>query len=450
MRILVVEHTAQIEEFCGRTVDLFAVEDLDKLDVHVQLSGLPDYLEYVSSSDVILLGPGLSIKAPEIARNATLVKPSVRILMFVAPHHNCGITYRAAQFSGVRTIFLEATSALDLLEELYAINARLARESRTRQAKVIAVTQVSGGIGATTFSASLGEGLASKGKRTLLWDLDIETRDLSRFLGALDGKENPFDAWITNDLTLDASSLTRAIRIIQNNLELLTPPYGLAECLDLVCHIDGIAITREIMSLACAEYDAMIIDLNGRLGPSIGHILRLADHILVGVDDSPQSVGAIDLYLDQLRMLCGDLDRVSFICYGQSTRLNQIALELENKKKLGEWRWRLPPIPLDVTANTWSGSGKTTYALGDRSMRLVIDTIAQELGLIEFEKGRSSFNIEKIRYDAEKDRPSIGNHQSDRAQKNGVGSGRHHGLATAKDLFMRFRSQLKNLNPNQR
>ena len=53
---------------------------------------------------------------------------------------------------------------------------------------------------------------------------------------------------------------------------------------------------------------------------------------------------------------------------------------------LGDRPWRLPPLPSDIKASQWPGSGGTLYSKGQKSTRVQLEAIAEGLGLINREQ----------------------------------------------------------------
>jgi cellulose biosynthesis protein BcsQ len=155
--------------------------------------------------------------------------------------------------------------------------------------------------------------------------------------------------------------------------------------MDLVCHTDGIEIAQRVVGLSRVMFDVVLIDTAGRLGPATGSLLRIADLVLVVIDDSILGLTALELYLHLVRALVSSMDRVTFVVNpysGSAVTINEIAALLEPVHQLGELPWRLPPLPNDPKAESWPGTGRTLYSLGSRATRAAIERIASDLGLL--------------------------------------------------------------------
>jgi len=312
--------------------------------------------------------------------------PWLHIIMFVTDEAYGGGAFRAAHSVGVRKVFPDSASPLDFLQELVAIHAEFRREGRTREGKVVAITHAKGGVGATSIAAALAEVCSVYHRRTMLWDLDVETRDLSRSLTVNGVEAKVVSAWVNGQREISRESLKDALIPISSDVSVLMPPDRMAESMDLVCHTDGMQIVQRIVELSRVLFDVIIVDTGGRMGPATGTLLRLADVVVVVIDDTILGLTAVDLYLTFVKTLVGGSDRIVFLVNPYSGALlgvPQIAAELEPAHRLGEAPWRLPPVPNDPKAALWPGSGRTLYSMGQKQTRAVLEKIAREIGLID-------------------------------------------------------------------
>jgi cellulose biosynthesis protein BcsQ len=312
--------------------------------------------------------------------------PWLHIIMFVTDEAYGGGAFRAAHSAGVRKVFPDSASPLDFLQELVAIHAEFRREGRTREGKVVAITHAKGGVGATSVAAALAEVCSVYHRRTMLWDLDVETRDLSRSLTVNGVEAKVVSAWVNGSREISRESLKDALIPISSEVSVLMPPDRMAESMDLVCHTDGMAISQRIIELSRVLFDVIIVDTGGRMGPATGALLRAADVVVVVIDDTILGLTAVDLYLTFVKTLVGGTDRIVFLVNPYSGALlgvEQIAAELEPAHHLGDAPWRLPPIPNDPKAALWPGSGRTLYSMGQKQTRVVLERIAREIGIVD-------------------------------------------------------------------
>lgn len=386
MKLLIFDRTTELQAFCAKRIEAFNPSDIEMLDLKVKLVGERDYLERLQEADVLVIGSGLGERATSIARQAMSIVPWLHIVMFVTDEAYGGGAFRAAHSAEVRKVFPDSASPLDFLQELVAIHAEFRREGRMREGKVIAVTHAKGGVGATSIAAALAEVCSVYNRRTLLWDMDVETRDLSRSLTVNGVEAKVVSAWVNGSREISRESLKDALIPISSEVSVLMPPDRMAESMDLVCHTDGMNIVQRVIELARVMCDVILIDTGGRLGPATGAILRAADVVLIVIDDTILGLTAVDLYLTYIKTLVGGIDRIVFLVNPYSGALlgvPQIAAELEPAHHLGDMPWRLPPVPNDPKAAFWPGSGRTLYSMGQKSTRQVLERIAREIGVVE-------------------------------------------------------------------
>lgn len=386
MKLLILDYCAEAQAYCAKRIEQFSQSDLEMLDLQVHLVNEADYLDRVQEADVLVIGSGVEDRAVAIARQAMTVVPWLHIVLFVKDESYGGGAFRQAHSAGARKVFPDSASSLDFLQELVAIHAEFRREGRTREGRVIAVTHAKGGVGATSIAAALAEVCSVYHRRTMLWDLDVETRDLSRSLTVSGAEAKVVSSWVNGSTEITRQSLTDALIPISSDVSVLMPPDRMAESMDLVCHTDGIEIVQRVAELSRVMFDTIVVDTAGRMGPATGALMRAADIVLVVIDDSILGLTAVDLHLSFVKTLVGGTDRILFLVNpysGALEGLQQIAADLEPVHHLGEDAWRLPPIPNDPKGALWPGSGRTLYSMGQKSTRLSLERVAAELGLIE-------------------------------------------------------------------
>lgn len=397
MKILIVDSTAEAQAFCYRRLESFSQLDKETLDLQVRLANESEAMRYVTEADVLVLGSGLGQTGVVIAKQAMVAVPWLHIIMFVTDELYGGGAFRAAQAVGVRKVFPDSASPIDFLQELVAIHAEFRREGRTREGRVVVIAHAKGGVGATSIAGALAEICSVFNKKTILWDLDVETRDLSRSLTVNGTEARVVSSWVNGEREISRESLKDALIPISSDVSVLMPPDRMAESMDLICHTDGMLIVQRVIDLARVLYDVVLVDTAGRLGPATGALLRAADRVLIVLDDSVLGITALDLYLSFVKSLVGDTDRIMFLVNGvtdDSLTVEQIAAEIEPAHHLGPMPWRLDTVPRDFKAGQWPGSGRTMYSLGQKHTRFVLERVAAELGLCE-DQGRSAGNLQR-------------------------------------------------------
>ena len=384
MKVLIVDNSAEGQAQCARRIEAFSQSDVEMLDLRVKLVLDRDLHDQLRDTDVLIIGSGLGEGGAAVARAALAQLPWLHVIMYVTDEAYSGGAFRAAHSVGVRKVLPDSASPLDLLQELVGIFADFRREGRTREGRVICVTHAKGGTGATSICAALAEVCSVNRRKTLLWDLDVETRDLCRSLTVNGSEAKVVSDWVNGSREISRDSIRDALIPVSQEVSVLMPPDSMAEAMDLVCHTDGMAICQRVLDLARVMHDVILIDLGGRIGPATGSLMRAADEVLIVIDDTVLGLTALDLFLSYVKSLVVGADRLSFVVNGYSGSLlgvPQIEAELEPVHHLGERPWRLPPIPVDPKASLWPGSGRTLYSMGQKSTRAAFEEVASLLNI---------------------------------------------------------------------
>ncbi|MGI6680743.1 MAG: AAA family ATPase [Bdellovibrionota bacterium] len=384
MKLLIIDVSTEAQARCAKKIEPFNRSDVEMLDLKIKLANDKNYKEILTGADVAILGADLGQQAITVAREISGACPWMNIIMFVKDEFYGGSSFRSAHSVGVRKVFADTASSLDFLQELVAIHSEFRKEGRAREGVIVAVNHAKGGVGATSVCAALAEVCGIYNKRTLLWDLDVETRDLSRSLTASGMEAKVVSSWINGSREITRESLKDALLPISNDVSILIPPDSMAESMDLVCHTDSISLCSRVLELSRVLFDVIIIDTGGRMGPATGSVVRNSDKTLIVVDDTILGLTAADLYLNFVKSLVGTPERIRFLINQYTGNLltkSQMEAELEPVHQLGAEVWDIEPIYMDPRASLWPASGRTLYSLGSRNTKIAIKKLAISLGI---------------------------------------------------------------------
>jgi cellulose biosynthesis protein BcsQ len=384
VKALIVENTAEGQARCARRIQSFSQSDVEMLDLRIKLVSDKEILSHVDDAEVLILGSGLGEVGPQLARTVLANSSWLHIVMYVTDEAYSGGAFRLAHSAGVRKILTDDSSPLDLLQELVSIHSEFRKQGKVREGKVVVVAHAKGGTGATTIAAALAQVCDVYRRQTVLWDLDVETRDLSRSLAVGGPAAQVVSGWVNGSYDITRDTVSEALTPVSDYVSVLMPPDSMAEAMDLVCHTDGMNITQRVVELARVMNDVVIIDTAGRIGPACGALMRAADEVLIVIDDTLLGLTALDLYLSYVKALVVGTDRISFLVNGYSGQLlvlPEIESTLEGHN-LGSRPWRLPPLPSDAKGSQWPGSGGTLYSKGGRATRMQLEAIAEGLDLV--------------------------------------------------------------------
>lgn len=386
MIILIIDSSAESQAQTVRIFEAIPPADGEVLDLKFRLASEVDFESKLDETDIVVLGPQLGEKGLAIARKISVSHSWIQILMFCSDEAYSSGLFRNAPFVGIRKVFPISCNPLDFLQELIAIHAEFKREGRAREGRLICISQSKGGVGGTTIAAALAEIASLSGKNVLIWDLDIETRDLTRSLTLAEEEAKSFASLVNGSRDISRDSLNECLVTISDNVSLLPPPDTMAECVDLVCHTDGINIAKRIIDISRVSFDYIIVDTCGRIGPATGTVFRLCDTYVLVIDDTVFGLTATDLYLHYVLNLLEEPSRLKFLLNGVTASrslIDQIANELSPGHSLTSENWILPPVPPDTKGASWPGSGNSFYSQSGSKTKDVLTKIAGLLNLID-------------------------------------------------------------------
>lgn len=150
-------------------------------------------------------------------------------------------------------------------------------EQSHRKAWVICVSNHKGGVGKTTSTCNIGAGLARKGKRVLLLDMDPQA-NLSMCFGIRDAERGIYQ------LLMGASSIEEVIYAVQENLDIIPANLDLAGAeMELAAEQGREMILIEELQPLINKYDFIIIDCGPSLGLLTTNALTAANEVLIPV-----------------------------------------------------------------------------------------------------------------------------------------------------------------------
>jgi len=159
--------------------------------------------------------------------------------------------------------------------------------------KVIAVYSMKGGVGKSSLAVNLAHGMAAKGLRTLIWDIDAQ--GAVAFLMGLHGADG-------RARKLFAKGRDAAEGVVPTNwpeLDLIAADLSLRN-LESDLAGDSPKRLRKLLDQLRQDYDRVILDCPPGLSGLSDQIFRAADLLIVPVVPAPLSLRTLDKMLEHL------------------------------------------------------------------------------------------------------------------------------------------------------
>lgn len=142
--------------------------------------------------------------------------------------------------------------------------------------KTIAILNHKGGTGKTTSAINIGAGLAKKGKRVLLVDIDPQA-NLTEGLGIRDAETSIYDS-IRDSKKLPVIQINESLDLVPSSIDLLG-----AE-LEIVSKIGREKIITKLLKPLKSEYDYIILDCPPALGLLTINAVVASDTVLLPLE----------------------------------------------------------------------------------------------------------------------------------------------------------------------
>ncbi len=180
---------------------------------------------------------------------------------------------------------------------------------------IIAIANQKGGVGKTTTAINLAAGLASKGMKTLLVDLDPQANSSMSFLDIRQLKATMYDA-LTQDGVHLADIIVPAEKV--GNLAVAPSTIALAKIeAKLIGELDSHYRLKDELLQVQESYDYVVIDTPPTLGIITVNALVAATHVLIpiqasyfaleGTDDLLETIDKIKLRANPQLQILGAL-----------------------------------------------------------------------------------------------------------------------------------------------
>lgn len=226
--------------------------------------------------------------------------------------------------------------------------------------RIIAVTNLKGGIGKTTTVVNVGAGLALKGARVLLVDVDAQG-NLAMALGARPRRT-------LYEVLVDGAAAADCRTQVRPNLDLIAADESLLTAQPTIARRpDWPRVLEQALRPIRNDYDFIFIDCGGSLTVLNLNALNAAAEVIVPTTVEPFSVKGLEMLVKQIVRVKGGRGSLRAIVPTMfDPRLRQSAALLEQlQTNYGELV--CTPIRVNVRLSESSSQGRTIYEYDPRS-----------------------------------------------------------------------------------
>lgn len=226
--------------------------------------------------------------------------------------------------------------------------------------RVIAVTNLKGGIGKTTTVVNVGAGLALKGARVLLVDVDAQG-NLALALGVR-------PRHTLYEVLVDGAAPAGCITNARPNLDLLAADESLLTAQPTIARrADWTRVLEQALRPIKASYDFIFVDCGGSLTVLNVNALLAASDVLVPTTVEHLSIKGLELLFKQVVRIKNSTGSIKVIVPTMfDARMRQSSALLE-KLQTTYGALVTPPIRVNVRLSEASAEGRTIYEFDPRS-----------------------------------------------------------------------------------
>ncbi|MCS6882219.1 MAG: ParA family protein [Oscillochloridaceae bacterium] len=226
--------------------------------------------------------------------------------------------------------------------------------------RIIAVTNLKGGIGKTTTVVNLSAGLALKGARVLLVDVDAQG-NLAMALGATP-RRTLYDALVDGARAADCRTpVRRNLDLIAADATLLTAQPTIAR------RPDWPRVLEQVLRPLRSEYDFIFVDCGGSLTVLNLNALHAASDVIVPTTVEPFAVRGLEMLVTQLSRIKGSASSLRAIVPTLFDARTRQSVELLEQLRQRYGSLVSLPIRINVRLSESSARGKTIYEYDPRS-----------------------------------------------------------------------------------
>ncbi len=303
-------------------------------------------------------------------------------------------------------IFSTDDSSARIVHSIFSVDRSTKRETK---GKLVFVSGVKGGVGATSLVSGLAHAAQALDKTSVVIDLSQKSV-FSHYMGNHKTHSSDYSAVVKDNILVDKSFINKCIIESPNGINVFLPPAGGPEIRELwLRDASRVEIATLIIDSLLEKYDLVLVDKSSAEGLFPYVLCCRAESRLLVTSNDPASIHLLSLELQELLDLPGDakakivLNRLDEKGLGKKELVSILRFQTGG----GRDDLDLALLGFDKNAKSWVGTGNTFYTESVNSTQLALEEMTLELlGLQEasvaieessvFEKVKRVFRIPEI------------------------------------------------------
>jgi len=260
------------------------------------------------------------------------------------------------------------------------------KRGRVRHGRLIVVDGGKGGVGVTTVAAALGDAVVAAGRRVAVWDFDVESQDLSRFLHVRPYVNENLQALFDQQRPITEDFVAQCAVPVWSDHEL--------RCITPIAETDNLyasqaAYSRILVSLLevfDALFDCVVVDVGSARGALLKVLYQAADAVVFVVTPDPAGLFSGAERLRRAKAALSPAGQVvvleNSLGFGGLAR-GFFRAEFARAAGIDDQAWCVDAVPLSGRGGRWAGSGETFYTLGGKGVVRAFNEVNRRLGFGE-------------------------------------------------------------------
>jgi cellulose biosynthesis protein BcsQ len=249
--------------------------------------------------------------------------------------------------------------------------------------KLITITGVKGGVGATSVAVGLAHALEAIGKKAALVDLSLHA-SLIHYMAPERWHSPDYSAAVVDRIPPDRELLARCLTEAPNGISLLLPPSGGSDVRELwLRDSKRFEISLSLIEIMLEQFDAVLVDIAASEGVLQFALNCRADTRLLVSSNDPASVHLLSTLLNsicespgegQVQILVNQLQE-------KSLTYDDILDFLYCSQRFEPAMMSLEALPFDTCAKNWIGTGNSFYTEAGSKLQAGLERAATFLTL---------------------------------------------------------------------